>query len=72
MSVPFYIWQVKRTEPAYQYDNINEFEGMKQMNALYQASVSPAQFAESVDNLHKVIESSYKYSDSSTKSVGQK
>lgn len=72
MSVPFYIWQVKRTEPDYQYDNMTEFESMKQMNALYQATESPAQFTKAINNLHKVIDSSYKYSDSTTKNAGQK
>lgn len=71
MSVPFYIWQVKRTEPNYQYDNMIEFEGMKQMNALYQASCSPAQFASNVDALHTAIDSTYKYRTTPTTNVKQ-
>lgn len=66
MSVPFYIWQVKRTEPEYQYDNISEFEGMKSMNALYQASEEPPQFGKLVDALFEKINKNYKYSTPAT------
>lgn len=62
MSVPFYIWQVHRTEPDYQYDNILEFEGMKQMHALYQSSEEPCQFGPQVDALLSKINTDYKYS----------
>ena len=62
MSVPFYIWQVHRTEPNYQYDNKSEFEGMKEAFALYEASEEPCQFFQQVSNLHNKIEKDYKYS----------
>lgn len=62
MSVPFYIWQVHRTEPNYQYDNQSEFEGMKEAFALYEASEEPCQFAKQVASLHDKIEKDYKYS----------
>ena len=62
MSVPFYIWQVHRNEPDYQYDNITEFESMQSMNSLYQGHEKPSQFASQVDSLMKKIESNYKYS----------
>lgn len=62
MSVPFYIWQVQRTEPDYQYDNVTEFEGMKQMHALYQTSEEPCQFGQQVTDLLNRINKNYKYS----------
>lgn len=62
MSVPFYIWQVHRTEPNYQYDNKAEFEEMKEAFALYEASEEPCQFLQQVSNLHNKIEKDYKYS----------
>ena len=62
MSVPFYIWQVHRTEPNYQYDNKGEFEGMKEAFALYEVSEEPCQFLPLVFNLHNKIEKDYKYS----------
>lgn len=62
MSVPFYIWQVHRTEPDYKYDNQVEFEGMKEAFALYESSEEPCQFARQVQALHDKIETDYKYS----------
>ena len=62
MSVPFYIWQVKRTDTVYQYDNKTEFDSMKEMLALYETSESPCQFKEPLTNLFTTIEKDYKYS----------
>lgn len=61
MSVPFYIWQVHRTEPDYQYDNEGEFNGMKDMFALYEASEEPCQFKTQITNLFNKIDANYKY-----------
>lgn len=63
MSVPFYIWQVHRTEPDYQYDNESEFTSMKEMFALYSSSETPCQFEEQISNLFAKIESDYKYKE---------
>lgn len=35
MSVPFYIWQVRRNEPDYQYDNAGEYQQMQEMLTIY-------------------------------------
>ena len=72
VSVPFYIWQVQRTEPYYQYDNEVEYEGINQMDALYQSDETPAQFADAVSNLKALITSSYKYREEATKGSNQK
>ena len=63
MSVPFYIWQVHRTEPDYQYDNKTEFDSMKEMFALYEASEEPCQFKDQVTNLFAEINKNYKYKE---------
>ena len=65
MSVPFYIWQVHRTEPDYEYDNIAEFSGMKDMLALYKAEGN-TQFVPEIEALFNVVEKNYKYSDRKT------
>lgn len=62
MSVPFYIWQVHRAEPDYQYDNIAEFSGMKDMLELYKAEGN-TQFVPEIEALFNAIEKNYKYSD---------
>ncbi len=61
MSVPFYIWQVQRTEPDYQYDNETEFNAMQEMYAIYSQEKSPVQFDREINNLMKVINKDYKY-----------
>lgn len=63
MSVPFYIWQVHRTEPDYQYDNQGEFDSMKEMFTLYEASEEPCQFIDQVTNLFAQINKDYKYKE---------
>lgn len=62
MSVPFYIWQVHRTEPEYKYDNVNEFNGMKEMLSIYK-SEGNTQFVPEIEALFDVIEKNYKYSE---------
>ena len=77
-SVPFYIWQVQRKEPNYQYDNSSEFDTMKKMRDL-NVSLYPTQYSEYdkddnliyegpqfgnyIDAMFDQIEKSYKYSD---------
>lgn len=63
MSVPFYIWQVQRTETEYQYDNVNEFSGMKAMLDIYK-SEGNTQFVLEIEALFGVVEKNYKYSES--------
>lgn len=74
MSVPFYIWQVKRTEPDYQYDNQEEFNQMQEMFDLYkttsQEEIGTCQYENNIAALFSKINGDYKYSitkDSSTK-----
>lgn len=66
MSVPFYIWQVQRTEPNYKYDNQTEFDTMKEMFGLYEASEEPCQFKSQISGLFTKIEKDYKYSEQQT------
>lgn len=61
MSVPFYIWQVQRTQPDYQYDNVGEFESMQEMQALYRDFETPCQFEKEVASLMTKIDNDYKY-----------
>lgn len=77
LSVPFYIWQVQRTEPDYQYDNREEYEQMKQYHdynvQLYPeqysiqyldgSSYKGPQFGDHIDKMFKRIEASYKYAE---------
>ena len=63
MSVPFYIWQVHRNEPDYQYDNATEFDAMKDMLATYKA-YGNTQFVPQIESLFGIIERNYKYSTS--------
>lgn len=69
MSVPFYIWQVQRNEPDYQYDNVGEYQQMKDMLSLYKAAGN-TQFVKEVEDLFTTIEKNYKYSE--TKKVTTK
>ncbi len=76
VSIPFYIWQERRTNPDFQYDNTAEFDALKEMYALYSAQVGTQvthkradgtvyqgpQFGEEIESLISVIEKSYKYS----------
>lgn len=62
MSVPFYIWQVQRTEPEYQYDNVEEFSKMKANLDLYKKEGN-TQFVPEIESLFRVIEQNYKYKE---------
>ena len=76
-SVPFYIWQVQRTQPDYQYDNSDEYEQMKQYRdyniQLYpdqfifidtdESRYEGPQFGDHIDKMFKRIEASYKYAE---------
>ena len=76
VSIPFYIWQERRTNPDFQYDNTAEFDALKEMYALYSAQVGiqitndhadgtvyqGPQFGEQIESLISFIEKSYKYS----------
>ena len=66
MSVPFYIWQVQRTEPNYQFDNEHEFNGLKEMFALYETTENPCQYKIQIENLLSKIEEDYKYKSPKT------
>lgn len=66
MSVPFYIWQVKRTEPEYQYDNKDEFSALKDMQSVYESSEEPCQYKTQIANLLAKIEANYKYKETKT------
>lgn len=65
MSVPFYIWQVHRNEPDYQYDNATEFNGMKAMLDIYKQEGN-TQFVPEIESMFHVIEKNYKYSNKMT------
>ncbi len=76
VSIPFYIWQERRTNPDFQYDNTVEYDELKEMYDLYSAQVGKQtinehkdgsfyegpQFGEEIENLIGFIEKSYKYS----------
>lgn len=63
MSVPFYIWQVQRTEPEYQYDDVTAVNGMMAMLDIYK-SEGNTQFVPEIEALFGVIEKNYKYNES--------
>lgn len=63
MSVPFYIWQVQRTEPEYQYDDVTAVNGMMAMLDIYK-SEGNTQFVPEIEALFGVIEKNYKYNKS--------
>ena len=66
MSVPFYIWQEKRKNPHYQYDNQNEFTSMQEMFDLYKTTalekIGTCQYSEEIKSLFDKIDKDYKYS----------
>lgn len=61
MSVPFYIWQVQRTEKNYQYDNQTEYNAMQEMYAIYSQEKAPVQFDREINNLMRIINKDYKH-----------
>lgn len=56
MAVSFYIFQTKKNEPNYIYDNVGEFEKMKSMQMVCQDDIS---FMENIDKVFNYIEKSY-------------
>ena len=77
ISVPFYIWQVHRENPNYKYDNITEFNSMKDMYELVKESTgievtsikdndkvyNGPQFGEQIEKLFDLIDRDYLYSE---------
>ena len=61
MSVPFYIWQVQRTEKNYQYDNQTEYNAIEEMYSIYSQDKTPAQFDSEIKSLIQIINKDYKY-----------
>ena len=68
-SIYFYIWQVKQTNPDYQYDNEAEWNNLLQAYEIYKDSVKYVgpQFGKEIENMFAVIEKNYKYSDTEEK-----
>lgn len=65
ISVPFYIWQEKRTDPNYKYDNEQEFKQLLDMAALLETTQKSCQYKEQIDALLSKIRTDYKYASSS-------
>ena len=73
MSTSFYIWQAQKGNPNYQYDNQGEYETIKDMISLYEATEIPCQYKEQISNLFAKIERTSKFSgQQSLSSIGQK
>ena len=68
-SIYFYIWQVKQTNPDYQYDNEAEWNNLLQAYEIYKDAVKYVgpQFGKEIEKMHKEINKSYKYSDTEEK-----
>ena len=81
MGIAFYIWNTKRNEPEYIYDNINEFEMLQEMYNTYSAeegiqtikhdakgnTYEGPQFGEIIENIIKYINKSYIYAEETEK-----
>lgn len=61
ISVPYYIWQVQRTNDDYQYDNEAEYTAIEEMYSIYSQDKTPVQFDSEIKNLMQVINKDYKY-----------
>lgn len=68
MSVAFYIWQVHRNEPDYQYDNTTEFNEMKLMLDIYKQEGN-TQFVPEIEAMFHVIENNYQYGNKAMKNI---
>ena len=68
MSVAFYIWQVHRNEPDYQYDNTTEFNEMKLMLDIYKQEGN-TQFVPEREAMFHVIENNYQYGNKAMKNI---
>ena len=71
-GVYFYIWQVKQTNPSYQYDNVSEWEELQDAYREYKEAVgkeetkgdySGPQYGKEIENMFAVIEKNYKFSE---------
>lgn len=71
-SIPFYIWQVKRMEPVYQYDNMaewnnvlamyNQYDTNSPVHDLYDDYVGP-QFGYFIEQVIDRVNQNYKYKE---------
>lgn len=79
-GIYFYIWQVKQTNPNYQYDNVEEWNNLLQAYEIYKDIVGievgyssdtekyeGPQFGRELEKMHAVINENYKYSDNVNK-----
>lgn len=79
-GIYFYIWQVKQTNPDYQYDNEEEWNNLLQAYEIYKDTVGVEviystdkkeyegpQFGRELEKMHAVINENYKYSDNFNK-----
>ena len=68
-GIYFYIWQVKQTNPDYQYDNEAEWNNLLQAYEIYKdaAKYVGPQFGKELEKMHAVINENYKYSDNVNK-----
>ncbi len=69
VGVYFYIWQVKQSNPDYQYDNEAEWNNLLQAYEIYKDAVKYVgpQFGRELEKMHKEINKSYKYSNTEEK-----
>lgn len=79
-GIYLYIWQVKQTNPDYQYDNEEEWNNLLQAYEIYKDTVGievgyssdtekyeGPQFGRELEKMHAVINENYKYSDNFNK-----
>ena len=80
MGIAFYIWNTKRNEPEYIYDNINEFEMLQEMYNTYSAeegiqtikhdakgnTYEGPQFGDIIEDIIKYINKNYIYGQEDT------
>ena len=80
MGIAFYIWNTKRSEPEYIYDNINEFEMLQEMYNTYSAeegiqtikhdakgnTYEGPQFGDIIEDIIKYINKNYIYGQEDT------
>lgn len=71
-GVYFYIWQVKQSNPDYQYDNVSEWKKLQEAYREYKEAVgkeetkgdySGPQYGKEIENMFTVIEKNYKFSE---------
>ncbi len=59
MSISFYIWQEKRKNQNFKYDNMSEFMLLQEQYRIYQTAPGGTQFGSQVATLLDRIEKSY-------------